>query len=193
MILSWLTPKSLVLFSSSCTTLHEFCSQDYLWKIIAKKCPSCKWLLNENENLLFSYCQRMNIMITLKKAWNHVQRFKTLDLNAGISEEEIESYENRLGFRLPIHIRLSFMLYNGQNKYRSLPSLQLTPIGRFLPLQEIVREVTENPRWALFPLTSVAGFQQWFASLDGAIYLISGWNETKKYDNWSQFLFSLCS
>jgi len=193
MIFTYITPNCLIMTAASCKTLFDFCSQDIVWSTLAKYQPSCKWLLKENENLMSCYCQRMSILKETNKAWKMIQRFHTLDLNDGLTEEQVEINENILGFRLPINIRLSFMLYNGQNKSCNSPLRQITPIGRFLPLQEIIEEITERPHPSLFPLTTEAGFQQWFASLDGAIYLKSGWNEIKKSDNWTQFLYSLCS
>jgi len=199
MILSWVYPIDIIVLALSCKTLCGLCSEDFLWRNYVGK-NHVPWLLKEKENLMECYSRHMAVLKKLEVAWNHVKRFQMLDLNPGITEEEIAAAEKRLAFKLPVHLRTSFMLYNGQDKYKTIASFKLSPIGRFLPLHEVVEFInlsqlpfTDDGNLLLIPFTAESGFQQWYCSMDGSIYLKAGWNATKKAENFVEFLFSLCA
>jgi len=193
----------------SCKALYRFAFGNETWSRV-----SPPWLilsvLTDQSSLAKAepfylskmYARKMNVVLQVKKAWNSVLKFFSIDLTPGLSEDVISELSSRLPFPLPPHIEASFTLYNGQTlyTYSSISKKKLFGDWELLCLQEIVDSspIEDSGEYGegggggrkYLPLTSGSGNKNYYFDSEGKIFLKSGWNLFYKFQNFEEFLLS---
>ncbi|XP_052810200.1 F-box only protein 3-like [Mya arenaria] len=126
MILRGLHYKDLVRVLKTCRRLRQLVPDDSLWKwqclhyFVDNECPEgMGWY----EHFMYWYLDygKYKNYAAIRTAWNKIEKF-TKEwcpsiheyLNDGLSEDELDSIEQTLPFKLPLDFRLSYRIHNGQ-------------------------------------------------------------------------------
>ncbi|XP_067837679.1 F-box only protein 3, partial [Heptranchias perlo] len=119
-------------FSCSCVCrrFRQLCGHDPLWKSHCKK----HWLLSEDDKVKRNLCWKelfcqfycdlgryIDHYAELKRAWENLKGYlerkcprMITSLNAGLTEQELDTVEERIHFKLPNDYRCSLRIHNGQ-------------------------------------------------------------------------------
>jgi len=91
-----------------------------------------------SDSYLFDLVERMFSLRTVEQAWERLCLYAPAGflwtLNSGANEEKIASFEDRMGLVLPMQLRASYQLHDGQNPAHYVEGYQMP---RILSLAEV--------------------------------------------------------
>ncbi|XP_042202000.1 F-box only protein 3 isoform X2 [Callorhinchus milii] len=130
LVLSFLNYTDLNSCSCVCRRLHQLCNHDPMWKVQCHK----YWLVSEEEKaekklswkeMFCEYFSDLGRYIEhyaeVRTAWEELKAFLEVQcprmiasLKVGVTEQQLNTTEEKIGFKLPNDYRCSLRIHNGQ-------------------------------------------------------------------------------
>lgn len=126
-ILRYFHYKDIVSVSSVCSRLRTLAADDILWRWQCQHYFISTSLDNDHTwqqhfiRLYIDYGKYLSVYKQMRHAWNRLENFVKQNcpviwhsLQEGIEENYLNSLEEKLGCQLPLDLRLSYRIHNGQ-------------------------------------------------------------------------------
>lgn len=134
-ILGYLHYKDLVRVCCTCRRLREISADDCLWNWQCQHYfldNECSKELSWRQHFINLYRQygKYADYIPIRQAWNKIEKSLKkpsprilASLQDGLSEEQLDEIEGQIGHALPLDLRLSYRIHNGQAFHPNGPGL----------------------------------------------------------------------